>query len=79
MIRDPRSFAQRLRIAMEIRGVSVKELAHKTNSQHKRVINWRTGRNGTSRAMLPILAKALDVSPSWLATPGEIDLPHFPA
>lgn len=67
--------AKRLRRAREARALTVRELAERANTTHQTIQNLSDGLGGNSGVgILFDIAKALDVSPAWLAF-GEGDDP----
>ena len=73
-------FSNRLEMALDMAGMSARELAKKTGLTESTISQYRSGvakPRGTDRVY--ILAEALNVSPSWLigfdtpAQPGEND------
>lgn len=61
------TFAERLKRAMEIRGLKKAELSRQTGISEQRIGQYVRGNYETRQSAIYLIAKALHVSPAWLA------------
>ena len=72
--------ADRLSKALKLRGVTQSELAEKTGINFSSISSYVSGRFEPKRTPLMKMAKALDVSPTWLAgfdVPMDAETPYY--
>jgi transcriptional regulator with XRE-family HTH domain len=70
-----KTFAERLRLAMDIRGLKKAELSRQTGISEQRIGQYVRGNYETRQSAVYVIAKALHVSPAWLA---GYDMPMEP-
>jgi transcriptional regulator with XRE-family HTH domain len=61
------TFAERLKRAMDIRGMKNADLSRQTGISEQRIGQYVRGSYETRQSAIYIIAKALQVSPAWLA------------
>ena len=61
-----RLFAQRLNEAMVFRGVKASDLAKRSGLDKSAISRYRQGKYAPNRNNIFLLARALDVNPTWL-------------
>jgi len=61
------TFAERLKRAMDIRGLKKAELSRQTGISEQRIGQYVRGNYETRQSAVFVIAKALHVSPAWLA------------
>lgn len=67
------TFAERLTVAMDMRGIKAQELSRRTGIDKASISSYRNGKYKANSANLYLIANALSVNPAWLM--GSDDVP----